>query len=122
MKKVIAVDDDVAMVRLYQLQFRRAGLDAKFFKLGQPFLDEVADLMPDLVVLDYDLPDMKGSDILEGMRRISGLEETPVIFITGQGRQTLRDNLMERGASDVFLKPFSPAMLTKRIKDLLEID
>lgn len=121
MKQVLMVDDDVAMIRLYQLHLRRLPVESIVFNRSQPVMDRVETLRPDLAILDYDLPDHKGIEILKAMRTQSALQDLPVIFVTGQGRQAVNEALLAAGACSVFNKPFSPIRLMARVKELLDL-
>ena len=120
MKKVLIADDDIAMIRLYQLHLRKIQAEAIIFNLAQPVIDRVDTLRPDLAILDYDLPDLKGIEILKAIRKVEALSDLPVIFVTGQGRQSVNEALLEAGACSVFNKPFSPIRLMTRLKELID--
>ncbi len=115
MKKILVIDDDVAMVRLYEMQLRRAGMLCYSYRNGASALADMEKIGPDLVILDFELPDMKGFDIIRSMREKPTLSATPIITVTGQGRAGLKNELIEAGAVEVYTKPFSPALLLKAV-------
>ena len=82
---------------------------------------EVADLIrthkPQLVLLDLVLPKTDG---IELMQSIPALEDLPVIFISGYGRDETIARALELGAADYIVKPFSPTELTARIRAALQ--
>ncbi len=122
MNTLFLVDDDSAMLRIYQMHLRRLPCRCHFFKTGQEALHALEQHPPDLAVLDYDLPDMKGSQLLEKIRAAdSSFQNMPVIFITGQGKKEVHDDLLRQGARKVLSKPFSPSGLVSEIKQLLEM-
>ena len=91
------------------------------FDRAQPAIDRLDSLRPDIgAILDYDMPDLKGIEVLKAIRQVEALKELPVIFVTGQGRQAVNEALLEAGACSVFNKPFSPVRLMSRVKELLE--
>lgn len=120
MKQILIADDDIAMIRLYQLHLRRMPVEPIVFNRAQPVIDRLDTLRPDVAILDYDMPDLKGIEILKAMHGVKELENVPVIFVTGQGRQAVSDALLEAGACSVFNKPFSPVRLMARVRELLE--
>ena len=60
MKKILLVDDDIAMIRLYQLHLRKLNAELAIFNRTEPVIERLDTLNPDLAILDYDLPDGKG--------------------------------------------------------------
>lgn len=115
MKKILVVDDDVAMVRLYEMQIRRAGMMCYSYRNGASALADLEKILPDLVILDFELPDMKGLDVIRAMRAKPAFSITPIITVTGQGKAGLKNELMEAGSVEVYTKPFSPALLLKSV-------
>lgn len=119
MKKIFIVDDDIAMVRLYEMHMRRASLASYCFQNGQSAMQAIEKISPDLIILDFDLPDIKGLELIHLIRAIESLKETPIITVTGQGKVGLKNDLLAAGAREVYTKPFSPALLLKAVQNLL---
>ena len=110
--RVLVVDDDPQTLR-----YVRDALDGTAYVplvTGNP--DEVPRLIrtekPGLVLLDLVLPGMDG---IEMMKSIPELDDLPVIFISGYGRDETIARALEAGAVDYIVKPFSPTELTARI-------
>jgi two-component system phosphate regulon response regulator PhoB len=76
---------------------------------------------PDLVLLDWMLPDMSGIELLQRIRREATLENVPVIMLTARGEESDRVRGLETGADDYIVKPFSPRELCARIRNRLRI-
>ena len=113
---ILVVDDDPAM-----LHYARDALVAAGYApvlTGDP--REVADLVsthkPELVLLDLVLPETDG---IELMQRIPALEDVPVIFISGYGRDETIARALDLGAADYIVKPFSATELTARVRAAL---
>ena len=113
---ILVVDDDPQMLRYVRDELVAAGYAAVV--TGDP--REVAELVrthkPQLVLLDLVLPETDG---IELMQRIPALEDLPVIFISGYGRDDTIAKALELGAADYIVKPFSPTELTARIRAAL---
>ena len=115
-KRILVVDDDPQTLRYVRDALIAAGYAPVM--TGDP--REVSDLVkthePRLVLLDLMLP---GTDGIELMQRIPALEDLPVIFISGYGRDETIARALELGAADYVVKPFSPTELTARVRAAL---
>jgi two-component system CheB/CheR fusion protein len=121
MKKVLIVDDDVVMSRLFQMQVKRAGCEGFFFKDSRSTLEEIERIAPDMAVLDFNLPDMDGVKLYQALRQCPGLESIPIVFVTGTVDNEDLERIKLLGAAAVLSKPFSPRKLQKLIIKLLDI-
>jgi DNA-binding response OmpR family regulator len=122
MAKILIIDDNITIVRLLQMQLTRNGLEGHYYMDGGTGLKAAERIKPDLAVLDYDLPDMKGVDVMRQLRAMPGLENLPVIMITARTSSGLLPGLKNAGANEVLSKPFSPVELTRKIQTLLKAD
>ena len=116
MARVLIVDDD-ANARLTVVR----GLTAQGFETveaanGEAALSSIESDKPDLVVLDINLPEMSGLDVLREVRRTHAL---PVILLTGRDEEIDRVVGLELGADDYVVKPFSVRELVARVGSVL---
>ena len=81
-----------------------------------PALQEIIDHAPDVVVLDLGLPDVDGSDLLKMIRAVS---DVPVIIATARDEDSEIVRLLDAGADEYVVKPFSGAQLEARVRALL---
>ncbi|MCL1831842.1 MAG: response regulator [Oscillospiraceae bacterium] len=88
---------------------------AKMFKLAEK-------IMPDLILLDVDMPEMDGFQALTLLKASKRLNQVPVVFLTGKNDTETELNGFEMGALDFINKPFSPPVLIRRIELHLETD
>lgn len=86
---------------------------------GRDGLARAIALKPDLILLDYSLPDMDGPDILTALRAEDATASIPVIFITAMTQQVDIESCIARGALGVILKPFSPREIAGQILGIL---
>lgn len=122
MKKVLVVDDDIVMFRLFQVQVKRSGCEGFFYRDGKSALEQLDRVKPDLAVLDYNLPDLDGDELYRRIRECPGLEKIPVVFVTGSVQDEDLKAIEALGADAVLSKPFSPRRLQNLIKELLDIE
>lgn len=122
MMTLLVSDDDPVMLKLYELNLSRAGYRVLSCKNGQETTDMLAKEKPDAIILDYLLPDTTGLALTEQLRQSTDHDKTPIIVVTAQGKESIKQDLLNAGASMVFTKPFSPSILLKCIQGFLEKD
>jgi two-component system, chemotaxis family, chemotaxis protein CheY len=74
-----------------------------------------------IVVLDLNMPDMHGLDVLRFVRSHDQYKDVPVIVLTTRGDATSRDAALQAGASAYMTKPFTPSVLASRVNELLAL-
>lgn len=110
------VEDAEAIRAAVLAGLAEAGFAATGRADGRTLEDDLADVRPDLVVLDVMLP---GTDGLELCRWIRSRSELPVIMLTARGEEADRIVGLELGADDYVTKPFSPRELAARVRTVL---
>jgi len=113
---ILAVDDEPRMTRFIRMNLELEGYRVSEAINGMEALEKVRNELPDLVLLDVQMPDMDGFETLEHIREVSTV---PVIMVTVKGEEEDKVRGLELGADDYVTKPFSPRELTSRIKALL---
>lgn len=118
--KVLAVDDDPTILSLIKPMLRKAGFAVT--TLGDPtkFWQTLKSTNPDIVLLDYDMPEVTGLDLLRVMRSDSMWRSVPVIFITSRTSSDTITATFESGADDFIAKPIVQAELIARVRNRLE--
>lgn len=116
--KILVVDDDPDILELL-----KASLEDEYEVItatgGQESLEKLKKQVPDLLVLDYVLPDMQGPAICAILRKDPLLVHLPVLLLTGKGEIEDKVRGLEAGADDYMVKPFSPQELIARIRMLI---
>jgi two-component system phosphate regulon response regulator PhoB len=119
--RLLVVEDDLDISSLLQYTLDNAHFDtiaAPDCKTAWKILIEEP---PELVVLDWMLPDTSGIELLQRIRREPALESVPVIMLTARSEESDRVRGLESGADDYIVKPFSPRELCARIRNRLRI-
>lgn len=109
---VLVIDDDEGVRTALRTYLVRSGYQVHEADTGRGGLDAVAELEPDLVLVDLLLPDMHGFDVIRALRRAG---EIPIIAVTGQADSHDVVGGLEAGADDYVTKPFRLAELRARI-------
>ena len=115
--RVVAVDDDPIMLSLLRTTFRNQGTQCETAENGRDALRLIREVTPNVVVLDVNMPEMDGFEVLSAIRS----ENIPTQVVLLTARQQEHDVLrgFQLGADDYLVKPFSPLELVARIKRLL---
>ncbi len=114
--RILVVDDDAAVRTLLRRLLSTEGYAVDEAADGPTALEKVAEVSPDLLLLDIMMPGQDGLDVLECLRRMS---DVPVILLTAKGDEAHRVLAFRFGADDYVVKPFSTAELTGRIAAVL---
>jgi DNA-binding response OmpR family regulator/HPt (histidine-containing phosphotransfer) domain-containing protein len=119
--KVLVVEDDPLVASLVVHRLSRAGLAVRHVVDGAAAVSALSD-RPDLMVLDLNLPELNGFQVLERMRERDGTRRTPVLILTASGAEDALVRAFALGADDYLVKPFSPTELLARVQRLLAGD
>lgn len=119
----ILIVDDMAVNRIVlRVKLGRAYYATTATEDGASALAALQAQRPDLVLLDIDLPDMSGLDVLATIRRDSALQDLPVVIVTASTDRATRLAALSAGADDILTKPVDEALLLARIRSLLRRD
>jgi FixJ family two-component response regulator len=100
---IAVVDDDASLRNSLLRLFRFAGYSVEGFASALDLLDSLAARRPRCIILDVQLPDMSGVELLERFATLAGVP--PVVVITGNDDPCIRDQCMALGAQRYFRKP-----------------
>lgn len=119
---VLFVEDNVETLELYAGALRREGLLVSEVTTLDDALAVAPSILPDLIVLDRNLPDGDGWDLVRRLRQLPSMKSTPVVaFTSSRGRADVEQALV--AGCDVFLeKPCTQTTLVRHVKALLEIE
>ena len=119
-QKVLVVDDDPEIVELFVDVLERDGrFEVRTANTGYDAGMATADFNPDLIVLDYMLPDVNGNVVCQTLRANPNFADTKIIIVSGVVNQDEIDDLLKSGADDFVKKPFNIEKLIERIGQLL---
>jgi len=120
-KKVLVVDDSRTMRRMVIASLRDLP-DVDFDQAGSGLeaIERLALAPVHLMILDLNMPDMHGLEVLEFMRRHHAFRTVPVIVLTTRGDETSRTAALAAGASVYLTKPYEPRALAGHVRELLE--
>jgi two-component system phosphate regulon response regulator PhoB len=118
-KKILIVEDEVPIRDMIAFHLSRAGYD--IFEAGdcREARELIADKQPDLVLIDWMLPDSSGLELTRMLKRDEANEDLAIIMLTARAEERDKVSGLEGGADDYITKPFSPRELVARIQAVL---
>jgi DNA-binding response OmpR family regulator len=116
--RVLLVDDDPAILRLLEVNFRLEGFETVTAGRGEEALAAATEQHPDAIVLDIMLPGLDGPEVFRRLRQDEALASVPVVFLSARSRD---DDLLRDEALDAtyVTKPFDPSALVETVQDLI---
>lgn len=116
--KILIVDDEPFNLDLLQQELAELGYATERASNGAQALQKIARVNPALVLLDYQMPDMNGIEVLRNVRQTD--KDLPVVLITAHGSIERAVEAIKAGADDFITKPFDPEHLAMVVKKALD--
>ncbi|RPI34324.1 MAG: response regulator, partial [Chloroflexota bacterium] len=113
--QILVVDDEPRYVRLMEANLISEGYQVLKAANGQEAVEMVAEMRPDLVLLDIMMPNLDGFGACERIREFSNV---PIIVVTAKGEERDRVRGLDLGADDYIVKPFSATELLARVRSV----
>ncbi len=117
--RILVVEDEQPIRDLIAFGLRRAGCDVALAEHSQGALASIGDRRPDLVLVDWMLPDMSGLELVRQLRRDANTRDIPIMMLTARAEEADKVAGLETGADDYLTKPFSARELIARIQAVL---
>ncbi len=117
--RLLIVDDDVAAIRILQTTLLDIG-EVHFARSGEEALRLARSLCPQVILLDAHMPDLDGFEVCTSLKAEPGLAHIPVVFVTRFSDPRNEMRALDLGAADFIAKPYTPAVLLARVRNLLE--
>ena len=118
--KILLVDDDPAIIQMMAAIL--AGVaELRFATNGADALALARDVVPDLMLLDAEMPGMSGFQVCEQLKADAALADVPIIFVTGHNEVSFEVAGFGLGAVDFIAKPVSPPLLLARVRTQLRV-
>ncbi len=103
-KRILIVEDDFQISKVYQLQLAKAGIFSILARNGEEAIELLEEAHPDLVILDLMIPKKDGFWVLEEIRKNSKYSKIPIIIISNLGQQDDKTRALELGATEYLVK------------------
>ena len=117
--KLLLIEDEDSLAYTLKTFFEKKNFNVEIVKDGEDALFQAESMKPDVVLLDWMLPNMSGLEICRQIRTAKDIKKTPIIFLTAKGEEEDKLRGLDTGADDYITKPFSQMELLARINALL---
>ena len=119
MTTVLVAEDDDDILLLVTTRLQRDGYEVVTASNGADAIDLIRDLRPDVAVLDIGMPPPDGLEVVRTVREDGALAGTRLLLLTAKAQESDMRRGLEAGADAYITKPFSPAELAARVRELL---
>jgi CheY-like chemotaxis protein len=117
---ILAIDDDRLSQKIINKALKSGGYKARVANDGETGVSEALREIPDIILLDVEMPGMNGYEVCERLRGLEQTRDVPVIFLSSHSSLRERMQGYEVGADDYIVKPFEPEHLIARLNVLLK--
>lgn len=117
--KILIVDDEASIREMIKVALELVGFKCIEAASAIEAMPLIVDERPDLILLDWMMPEVSGIELLRRLRREQVTQEIPVILLTAKAEEQNTVQALDAGADDYVTKPFSARELTSRIKSVL---
>ncbi len=118
LKKILYVEDEPDIQAVAKIALEAVGgFELMTCSSGDEAIAVAAEFAPDLLLLDVMMPGMDGPTTLAELRQLSGLESTPIIFMTAKVQPQEVEYFKSLGAVEVIAKPFDPMGLADQVRE-----
>jgi two-component system phosphate regulon response regulator PhoB len=117
---ILLVEDEKAIVTLIKYNLEKEGFKVFCSETGEDALKIIKEKTPDLVILDWMLPDTSGIDVCRQIKIDKKFKNIPVLILTAKGEPDDKIKGLEVGADDYVTKPFNNKELLLRVKSLIK--
>lgn len=119
--KVMVIDDEPFILMMIEDKLIRAGFKVVTCRESVKAVAKIKIEMPDLIILDWMMPEVSGLDVCKALKADPDLSSIPVIMLTAKGQEDDEKLGMSSGVERYIIKPFSPKALLKNVLEILDI-
>ena len=119
---VMVVDDSITIRKVTSRVLENHSLEVMTAQDGVDAVEKLHDRVPDLMLLDIEMPRMDGYELLQHVRADARLRHVPIVMITSRAGQKHRKKARDAGANDYLTKPYQEPELVEKVSELLDIE
>jgi len=117
--RILIVEDEPPLIEVLRYNLASEGFSTLVATDGEEALLLVEEENPDLIILDWMLPELSGIDVCRRLRETKNFKTIPIIMLTARGEESDKILGLDAGADDYVVKPFSPSELIARVRAVL---
>ena len=110
-KRILTVDDSKTMRDMVSFTLRRAGFEVNEAEDGNKALTVLVAGRFDLIITDLNMPNMNGLELIRALRKLPQLTGLPIVFLTTESNDAVKQEAKSAGATGWITKPFKPEQL-----------
>ncbi len=122
MTKVLIIEDDEPILKLYETKLSKEGFDVSVARDGKEGIERAKNMKPEIIMLDLMMPIMNGFEAIKILKKDKDTKDIPVVFLSNYGEVSNITEGMNLGAEDYFIKAeHDPSDIIEIVKDVLDI-
>lgn len=119
MSKIIVIDDEPFILMMIEDKLKRAKLDVITLRESSKALEVIRRERPDLVILDWMMPELSGIEICRMMKQDPDISAIPIFMLTAKGQDSDEQQGLRCGVARYITKPFSPKSLLEMVQETI---
>lgn len=119
MSKVIVIDDEPFILMMIEDKLKKAKIDVTTLRESRNALEVIKKVKPELVILDWMMPELSGIDLCRMIKADPELKDIPIFMLTAKGQDSDELQSMQCGVSRYITKPFSPRSLLEMVQEII---
>ena len=118
-KRILVVDDEPEVTKYVVRILENAGFDARYVNDPLKAVDQATEIVPDLILMDFDMPGLMGPELSVLLKRALEPRNVPIVFLSGMTGEDHREIAAFGGAVVYLDKPFDAGKLLRTVRGLL---
>jgi two-component system phosphate regulon response regulator PhoB len=119
MSKVVVIDDEPFILMMIEDKLRKAGIEVLTLRTSRGAVDVIRREMPDLVILDWMMPELSGIEVCRSLKKDGATEHIPIFMLTAKGQDADEQMGLKCGVARYITKPFSPKALLEMVNEVV---
>ncbi len=121
MSKIAIIEDDPVIHQMYRMKFEAAGFDVQLADNGVRGVALIESFKPDIVLLDLQMPEKDGLEVLRDVRAMDWAKDLPVLILTNLGAEESPDELKSLGITGYIVKAdYTPSQVVEQVNEVLK--